>query len=254
MGYALWLYTWVTHASMHVPELDGEIHCTPSLAHFPCAPPCTPCTRCTPHTPSRLPLIIQVFSKLEGEILLLNLLKAESAQVRRVAAAALFAACTASAHICARVAASGGTISLAEVALGRREAVAVRACLLLTLCCVVQGSTESSSQSSPSSPSSPSHRISGRGSSSGGIPRTTSTNGSFFTPVNIPGPHASELLGRFTAAAADLLSDIEAAHAHAQPQQKGAANFDFDFDSLVGLLYLLCLLCILRLLCLPTTR
>ena len=183
----------------------------------------------------RLPLIIQVFSELEGEILLLNLLKAESAQVRRVAAAALFAACTASAHICARVAASGGTISLAEVALCRREAVAVRACLLLTLCCVVQGSTESSSQSSPSSPSSPSHRISGRGSSSGGIPRTTSTNGSFFTPVNIPGPHASELLGRFTAAAADLLSDIEAAHAHAQPQQKGAANFDFDFDSLVGL-------------------
>ena len=204
----------------------------------------------------RLTLIIQVFSELEGEILLLNLLKAESAQVRRVAAAALFAACTASAHICARVAASGGTISLAEVALRRREAVAVRACLLLTLCCVVQGSTESSSQLSPSSPSSPSHRTSGRGSSSGGLPRTTSANGSFLTPVNIPGPHASELLGRFTAAAADLLSDIEAAHAHAQPQQKGAgaANFDFDFDSLVGLLYLLCLLCIPRLLYSPTTR
>ena len=211
----------------------------------PRAPPCTPfCTRLAPCTP----LIIQVFSELEGEILLLNLLKAESAQVRRVAAAALFAACTGSAHTCARVAASGGTISLAEVALHRREAVAVRACSLLTLCCVVQGSTDGSSHSSPSSPSSTSHGSSGRGSSSSvGSLRTMSANGSFLAPVNIPGPQASELLGRLTAAAADLLSDIEAAHALAQPQQAGvgAANFDFDFDSLVGLLYLLCLLCLL---------
>ena len=99
-----------------------------------------------------------------------------------MAAAALYTACTASSLTCARVASSGGAISLAEVALRRTEAVAVRSCSLLTLCCVIQRSTSVDAGGIPPN----------RG--GGGGTSFCNTLNAASTPINTPGPQAIDAM------------------------------------------------------------
>ena len=161
----------------------------------------------------RVPAGLRAFSEMQGEALLLALLRSDSAQVRRVASAGLFAACSASVHTCVRVATSGGTISLAELALTKTEAVAVRACSLLTLGCVVQNATEA--------------RIAPQGTMKGlgffrALAGASTSNAA--SPVPLPTDLPPSLLERLTAAASELLHTIEMAAADKVAAEKAATE------------------------------
>ena len=140
----------------------------------------------------REPKALTLFVDLNAEGLLLTLLKADASQVRRVAAATLFTVCCTpqSSVSSVRVAASGGTLALAELALQKAEALAVRSCALVTLSSCVQRYADSSSASA-----------------GGGVGKARSALAAFGSSSNELPP---SLLERLTAAAAEMVGHLDA--------------------------------------------